>query len=425
MRLRFQGITLACALLLASALTARAAEIVLDDVRLPSDVQVSSSLGSTEATAFLGAWAGSWGGSLHHVLVVESVDASGLATLVYATGRERELGLRPVTRRRTGTIRDGVLTIAGRADVTYRPAPDGTLEALYVHDAVRAHARMRRVSLDTLRSGVVPAWDEPERIVLPGPPEDGAPSRLVTLLFRPDGPGPFPLLVVHHGSTGFGTDPAQFGRAWWHFGLADFLRRRGYLVAFPQRRGRGGSSGLYDEGFSPDRSQGYACEADLALAGAERSLADAEAATLALRRRPDVAPGRVLVAGQSRGGILAIAYAGRHPDAVAGVLNFAGGWLGAGCDTAEAVTGRLAREGGAFPRPTLWLYGEGDAFYPFRHSLANFEAFRSAGGRGTIEELPVPGEQRGHGVLDHRDLWRAPVEAYLDALGAPPGPDGR
>ncbi len=42
------------------------------------------------------------------------------------------------------------------------------------------------------------------------------------------------------------------------------------MVAFPQRRGRGQSDGLYDEGFKPDRSS-YSCQEDLTLGGAERA----------------------------------------------------------------------------------------------------------------------------------------------------------
>jgi len=44
-----------------------------------------------------------------------------------------------------------------------------------------------------------------------------------------------------------------------------------------------------------------------------------------LRRRPEVDRRRVVVAGQSRGGILAIVFAGTHPEAVVGAINVVGG----------------------------------------------------------------------------------------------------
>lgn len=44
--------------------------------------------------------------------------------------------------------------------------------------------------------------------------------------------------------------------------------------------------------------------------------------------RPDVDNRRVLLSGISRGGILASAYAGQHPQAAVGVINFVGGQNG-------------------------------------------------------------------------------------------------
>ena len=90
------------------------------------------------------------------------------------------------------------------------------------------------------------------------------------------------------------------------------------MVAFPQRRGRGKSDGLYDEGFAPDRTQGYSCDPNRSLAGADRALKDLGAAIAALQRRPDVAGEQILLGGQSRGGALSIAYAGMHPGAGCG-----------------------------------------------------------------------------------------------------------
>ena len=89
--------------------------------------------------------------------------------------------------------------------------------------------------------------------------EDGRPVRLEAVIFKPNGAGPFPLAVINHGSTGGGRDPAVAKQTWFAADLADFLNERGWMVAFPQRRGRGKSDGLYDEGFSEDRTLGYAC----------------------------------------------------------------------------------------------------------------------------------------------------------------------
>jgi hypothetical protein len=56
--------------------------------------------------------------------------------------------------------------------------------------------------------------------------------------------------MFNHGSTGKGTNSALFTETLFDVDLADFLNNRGWIVVFPQRRGRGRSDGLYDEGFS-------------------------------------------------------------------------------------------------------------------------------------------------------------------------------
>jgi hypothetical protein len=85
--------------------------------------------------------------------------------------------------------------------------------------------------------------------------------------------------VVNHGSTGTtGTNPAVFKRTQWFSELADFLVDRGWMVAFPQRHGRGKSDGMYDEGFAADRTQGYSCDPNRSVPGADRALTDIGAA---------------------------------------------------------------------------------------------------------------------------------------------------
>jgi dienelactone hydrolase len=98
-------------------------------------------------------------------------------------------------------------------------------------------------------------------------------------------------------------------------------------------------------------------------------LDDIKAAVEALQQRSDVAAGPILIGGASRGGVLAIAYAGMHPEQVLGVLNFVGGWVGEGCSTAGEINSALFQRGWNFSRPTLWLYGQHDSFYSIEHAV--------------------------------------------------------
>lgn len=88
---------------------------------------------------------------------------------------------------------------------------------------------------------------------------------LETVVFRPPGPGPFPALVLNHGSTGEGNNLAVRKYTAIEPAVARFFTERGWLVAFPQRRGRGNSDGEYREGLTTDGS-GYSRDPQTSLA---------------------------------------------------------------------------------------------------------------------------------------------------------------
>jgi dienelactone hydrolase len=248
--------------------------------------------------------------------------------------------------------------------------------------------------------------------------EQGRPVSLEVVVFEPLTPGPHPAVVFHHGSTGNGSDPSLFTLTFTNEGVAQFFVERGFLVAFPQRRGRGRSDGLYDEGFTPDRSR-YSCLSEAALAGFERALQDVDAAVAYVRARPTTDPTRLVSAGTSRGGVLAVAHAGRRPEIFDGVVNFVGGWLGEGCLDAPAVNRTAFAFGAPFARPTLWLYGANDSFYSLAHSRGNFDAFQSAGGRGAFVVYTRPSGLNGHFILNDPALWTADLDAYVRAVVGP------
>jgi dienelactone hydrolase len=399
----------------------RADDLLVDGVPLPSDATApEASSGSAAQQQWGGAWVGAWDGTLKHILLVESVSEDGTAKVVYAIGESPFAGIQPSWRRLEASVSGSTLKVAGaRFSASYDMAADGSLKALFKLGNIVSRATMTRADLASLtKPNAVVAWTRGKAEYLPTELiEDGKPVRLEAVIFKPAGAGPFPLAVINHGSTGRGSNPALFAQTWLDVGLADFLNERGWIVAFPQRRGRGKSDGLYDEGFSADRKLGYICDTEISLRGADRALGDIDAAITALRRRPDVAPGPVLIGGQSRGGVLAVAYAGQHPLEISGVINFVGGWLGDGCPDATAVNHTLFERGAHYGRPTIWLYGHGDRFYSIAYSRDNFAAFEKAGGKGKFLDFDVP-SGRGHSVLYFRDLWSGLVEDYLHSLSA-------
>ena len=400
---------------------ASAGDILIDGVPLPADApSIAGATAAAPPSPWLGAWTGAWDGVLKHILVVESVAADGDARVIYAYGDNSAFGVTPGWVRRNGKVQGQMLTIDSPvAAIAYNLTGATSLRGTYtrggnVSSAVLARANFSELIKPDAKVAWTPGLSEMAATDIV---EDGKPVRLEIKLFKPAGAGPFPLAIVNHGSTGDGKSPAVFTQTWVAYDLAMALNERGYLVAFPHRRGRGRSDGLYDEGFAVDRTKGYTCDTDISLGGANRALGDLDAAIAALRRRSDVTAAPVLLAGQSRGGILAMAYAGAHPDQIAGVINFVGGWMGEGCPTASQINRTLFKQGAQYTKPTLWLYGNGDPFYSISHSRANFAAFQSAGGQGTFLEFDVPGGF-GHNVIGNPGLWSTPVKDYLRALQA-------
>jgi dienelactone hydrolase len=246
---------------------------------------------------------------------------------------------------------------------------------------------------------------------------DGEPVRLETTIDVPPGNRTFPLLVFNHGSTGRGNDPTLYRRTVVYPDVAAFFVARGYVVATPMRRGRGQSDGRYLEGLGP---YGYTCEHGPMADGIERALADIDAAVEVLAGQPYVDRSKVLLGGQSRGGILAVAYAGRRPDLVRGVVNFVGGWMGEDCaERTEINADTFARAAGRYRKPTLWIYGTDDHFYGIGHSRRNFAAFTRAGGVGEFLEIAPAKPGEGHLVIRQSTDWHSAVAAYLKAIDMP------
>ncbi|MEL6993886.1 MAG: dienelactone hydrolase family protein [Pseudomonadota bacterium] len=386
------------------------AQDMFADVPLPFDIEISSSTSSD----FTGVWTGKWSDWLNHILVVEDVSADGTARVAYSIG---QIGSAPGRFFRiSAEIRDGELIIAEpQLRARYSFSSTGRLRAVYENE--QAFAVLNKRDLDGMTSDPSADWWSVghSEYVKTELFEDGRAVRLNTVLALPDGDGPFPLAIVHHGSTGDGKDLSFAKQVWSTAWFADMLNEQGYLVAFPQRRGREGSDGLYDEGFNEDRAAGYSREAAVTLKGADRALTDANAALEALMRRPDVADQPVLLAGMSRGGVVAIMQAGSKPDMVSGVVKFVGGWLGEFWDKQDVNKTLFARIG-EFKVPILSMYGEDDPFYSVAFSKTYLKVLEEMGANSRVNVVKPGGQGMGHLVMHIPSLWQSDVEALLQEL---------
>ena len=127
-------------------------------------------------------------------------------------------------------------------------------------------------------------------------------------IFRPSGEGPFPLVVFNHGRAVAAKRPQQGPNRPEH--AARYLVGKGFVVLAPTRVGYAETYGDFDpEQSGPCNSPRVE---PMALAASDQVLATVAYA----KNLPFVDTTRWLVAGQSVGGLAAVATVGRQTDGV-------------------------------------------------------------------------------------------------------------
>lgn len=382
--------------------------ILIDDAPLPVGIEISE----TANSPFVGVWIGKWDSWRSHILIVEGVDEEGLFDVVYSVGRGQYGGGGNWIRRKARQENDTLVFTDDGFAARYTISETGRLRGVYPTED--RFAVLERQELSAVLATPTDDWYQfgQREFLITDITEGGETIELAVAIYAPEGDGPFPLALFHHGSTGSGTNERDFEWFFTNDWFADVLNAHGWIVAFPQRRGRGGSDGLYDEGFSEDRSEGYSTEARFSLPGAERALVDANAALAALRKRPDVSDGAVLFSGVSRGGVVALMQAGDQPEDTAGVINFVGGWMTESPGDPE-INPTLFRRIEGYKSTVLSIYGEDDTFYSIDHSKANLAQIDEVGAKSEFHVVTVPEYNKGHWVLWWPLLWEEVVEDYL------------
>src|SRR5579871_1962857 len=141
---------------------------------------------------------------------------------------------------------------------------------------------------------------------------------IAATILRPDGPGPFGAVILNHGVPGSDEERARESSDIF-LAAASVFARRGYVVVMPLRRGFGATGGAMAEDAGPCRNPDY-------MMAEQNAADDVMAAYEYTRRLPYVDGSRMILAGQSGGGIVSIFTAGmRQPQGLIAVLAFAAG----------------------------------------------------------------------------------------------------
>lgn len=232
--------------------------------------------------------------------------------------------------------------------------------------------------------------------------------KLETTIFKPPGDGPFPLVIVNHGKAA--GIPAFQARARYLVISKEFLQR-GYAVIIPMRKGFSKSGGLYVDGGCNITGNGNA-QAD-----------DLQSALDYALQQPWVDESKILIMGQSHGGLTTMAFGARNPVHVKALVNFAGGlrYDSMGCSWRPALVDAFERYGKTTRIPSLWFYGANDSYFNPELARQMHEAYIKSGADAKLIAYGAF-KQDSHGMSSSPDgvvIWWPETEVLLKKVGLP------
>ncbi|WP_042696217.1 CocE/NonD family hydrolase [Azospirillum sp. B506] len=241
---------------------------------------------------------------------------------------------------------------------------------------------------------------------------DGSTATLEAMLLRPDGPGPYPVAILSHGTPRDAAERAQMTPLRYLPEAREFARR-GWAVVAVMRRGYGGSDGPYSETTGSCNNPDY-------LRSARQSAEDLRQAIRYVSGQPFADASRILAVGVSAGGLASIALSADPPPGLKAVISFAGG-RGSVADNQVCQEDRLIGAFGTMGRtsrvPSLWIYAENDLFFGPDLARRLWQAFTQAGGRAEFIAAPPDGKD-GHFFFSAAIAqWTPMVDGFLAKNG--------
>jgi len=238
--------------------------------------------------------------------------------------------------------------------------------------------------------------------------------KLEAYLYRPQGAGPFPLVVYNHGSATAGDE----GKEWPAPYLARIFVPAGYALLVPERRGYGKSEGApFSKEIGSDRGPQF-------VARQQREAGDINAAVDHVLGNPafSIDRHRIAIVGWSFGGIVTT-FAASSSDKYAAVVVQAPGALN--WDRSEEMKKALLAAAPSIHVPISCMVAENDATTESARQIC--AAAQSAGAKTTLKIYPPyngpvgrPGNPPGHALFGPGgvDQWKDDVLTFVAAAFA-------
>jgi dienelactone hydrolase len=233
---------------------------------------------------------------------------------------------------------------------------------------------------------------------------------LETTIFKPDGTGPFPMIVFNHGKLPGDSHSQPRNRP---LALAREFVRHGYVVVVPNRRGFAGSGGDYAGSGCNVEANGYAQARDVTATVAYMS------------EQPYVDKTHIVVAGTSHGGLTTMAYGARDAvsaPGVRGLINFSGGLRQDECaGWQKNLTSAFGAYGEEVRLPSLWLYGTNDSVWQGELASQMYSAYTEHGAAAQMFDFGAY-KNDAHRLVGDRDgvqIWWPRVKTFLAKIGMP------
>jgi dienelactone hydrolase len=228
---------------------------------------------------------------------------------------------------------------------------------------------------------------------------------------------PYKLVVFTHGSQGStpfypkGVEPDANG-------LAGEFFTKGYAVMMGYRKGRSFNDLPVPE-ISADTAESTVC-GDSGKSGLRSATSDIVAYLDVLRTRKDINPTKIILMGNSRGGVISLSVASKEYPGVAGVITISAGWVseyglwGSGANSMRCDQGYndffFKDFGEKLKVPVLALYGGKDPL----HSADTYRKHISyLGKHAPVDYLIVDDADHRAFLGSARGVWEEKQDRFL------------